>query len=504
MSENCKECGQPLKKTQKAFCSNECKFSNEEYNASRSPSISNDENKKAVCPICGYESDDYKNISGSLTKHQNKEHGGKEIEFEIEEKEKQEKLHCPKCKWTTTDTENKSGAFTVHVDKKHEGVLSFVKDHPEHKHILPTQKRKEKKRKKEEGVECQICGKHFDKLTNTHLKKHGITPTEYKIKYESETYSETHYKKCLNHYQKNLEGNGHTYVSEPEKEIAEFVRGFENIETSVRRFDSISELDILIPKKEIAIEFNGLPYHAEKFNGKETWDHHLKYKECQKMNIELIQIFGDQWKHKKKIVKNRLKHRIGKSDGRRIGARKCHVKEVSNSKKRHFLENNHLRGSIGSSVSLGLVPNESNEIVALMTFGHSRSDKEFELSRFAIKSNHVVHGAGGKLFSHFLKKSDPSSVVTYLDLTWPNERLYPKLGFEFDGLVDPSYTYTKNYRKRIHKSNFTKSKIKSKYPKKYDENLTEWGNMQMLGYDRIWDCGKFRYVWENSNKDIKK
>jgi len=213
----CKECGDPLKRTQKAFCSNECKFKNDEYNASRSSNVSNDENKKAVCPICGYESDDYKNIAGSLTKHENKKHGGTDVNFQIREKQKEEKLKCPECEWTTTDTENKSGAFTIHVNENHDGVLSFIKDHPKHKRILPIQKRKEEKRKKEEGVECQICGQHFDKLTNTHLKKHGITPTEYKIKYESKTYSESHYEKCLNHYKKNLKGNGHTYVFEPEK-----------------------------------------------------------------------------------------------------------------------------------------------------------------------------------------------------------------------------------------------------------------------------------------------
>jgi len=281
----------------------------------------------------------------------------------------------------------------------------------------------------------------------------------------------------------------------PKKEIAEFIKscGIDDVETSVRRFDSISELDILIPEKNIAIEFNGLLYHAEKLNGKEKWDHHSKYKECQNLGIDLIQIFGDQWKEKKPIVKDRLRHRIGKSNGRRVGARKCQVKEIENTEKRRFLENNHLRGSISSSVSLGLIGGD--EILALMTFGHSRSDFQFELSRFAVKSNHVVYGAGGKLFSHFLKRQDPQSVVTYLDLTWPNEELYPKLGFKFDGNVDPSYTYTKNYRKRIHKSNFAKSKIKSKYPEKYDDSLTEWGNMQMLGYDRIWDCGKPRYVW---------
>jgi predicted transcriptional regulator len=30
---------------------------------------------------------------------------------------------------------------------------------------------------------CQICGEKFKTLSNTHLKKHNITPEEYKLKY---------------------------------------------------------------------------------------------------------------------------------------------------------------------------------------------------------------------------------------------------------------------------------------------------------------------------------
>jgi hypothetical protein len=35
--------------------------------------------------------------------------------------------------------------------------------------------------------------------------------------------------------------------------------------------------------------------------------------------------------------------------------------------------------------------------------------------------------------------------------------------------------------------NFQKKNIK-KYMK-YEDSLTEWENMQLNGYDRVWDCG---------------
>ena len=29
-------------------------------------------------------------------------------------------------------------------------------------------------------------------------------------------------------------------------------------------------------------------------------------------------------------------------------------------------------------------------------------------------------------------------------------------------------------------------------------DMTEWEMARELGYDRIWDCGLFRYVWKNN------
>ena len=38
-----------------------------------------------------------------------------------------------------------------------------------------------------------------------------------------------------------------------------------------------------------------------------------------------------------------------------------------------------------------------------------------------------------------------------------------------------------------------KNLLKEKFPQIYSKDKTEWQIMQELGYDRIWDCGKYRY-----------
>jgi hypothetical protein len=44
--------------------------------------------------------------------------------------------------------------------------------------------------------------------------------------------------------------------------------------------------------------------------------------------------------------------------------------------------------------------------------------------------------------------------------------------------------------RRLHRYNFTKYKIikMGGYPDK-----SEWENMKIMGYDRIWDCGHLKY-----------
>ena len=46
----------------------------------------------------------------------------------------------------------------------------------------------------------------------------------------------------------------------------------------------------------------------------------------------------------------------------------------------------------------------------------------------------------------------------------------------------------KGYLQRYHRMGFQKHKLKNKL-ENFDPELSEWENMQVNGYDRIWDCG---------------
>ena len=49
-----------------------------------------------------------------------------------------------------------------------------------------------------------------------------------------------------------------------------------------------------------------------------------------------------------------------------------------------------------------------------------------------------------------------------------------------------------NYLNRINRMNYQKHSLEKKL-QTFDANLSEWDNMQLNNFDRIWDCGNLKY-----------
>lgn len=71
------------------------------------------------------------------------------------------------------------------------------------------------------------------------------------------------------------------------------------------------------------------------------------------------------------------------------------------------------------------------------------------------------------------------------------------LGFDLDKILPPDYQYSYSFHKREHKFKYDKRNIEKKFLGIYSSVKTEWQMMQEAGFDRIWDCGKLRYVLGN-------
>ncbi|MFW6026172.1 MAG: hypothetical protein ACOCRX_07500, partial [Candidatus Woesearchaeota archaeon] len=101
-----------------------------------------------------------------------------------------------------------------------------------------------------------------------------------------------------------------------------------------------------------------------------------------------------------------------------------------------------------------------------------------------------------KLFKNFLKENNFQKIVTYSDRRFFNGNIYINNGFNFVGYTNPGYFYIdNNYLFRYNRVKFQKHKLEGLL-ESYDKNLTEWQNMQANGYDRIWDCGNYKFEYK--------
>ncbi len=273
-----------------------------------------------------------------------------------------------------------------------------------------------------------------------------------------------------------------SYKYTHQNDILEDLSKYFDVEFGNRSILDGKELDIFIPEKNVAVEFNGIYWHSDLFKDKK---YHLNKKEiCERNNINLIHIWEDDWIYKKEIVQSRLYNILGLID-KKVMARKCIIKQLSHKESMEFLEKNHLQGNINSSHRFGLY--HQDELVSVMTFGKLRislgnksKESTYELYRFASKIGLNVIGAFSKLLNHFEKIMNPKEIVTYANRDWSiNENVYEKNGFEFVHNTEPNFWYYDKQLKKYHRFKFRKSKL-SKI--KIDEYL------------KVYDCGSKKYI----------
>ncbi len=306
---------------------------------------------------------------------------------------------------------------------------------------------------------------------------------------------------------KSRESHG---FSQSEKAIVEYMRAFYGgpiLENDRKVLGGKGELDIYLPEKGLAIEFNGCYWHSDavwvsacavppdetRLRAKHR--HFEKYKQCLQKGIRLLQIFEDDFEDRRDIALSVIRNALGAAS-RRIFARKCVVRDVPIEVYRAFLEANHLQGYSYADVRKGLYfGDELVELVGVNTKGTHRDEPE--MVRLCSKMDTSVVGG----FSKLLKASDCSSLVSYVDPFVFSGSGYAKVGFKVDGVNAPTYFYVRRgYHKRIPRYMFMRDRIKALYERGelryYNPEETEAVNMYKNDYYRIWNCGTIRVVWK--------
>lgn len=255
------------------------------------------------------------------------------------------------------------------------------------------------------------------------------------------------------------------------------------------------EIDIYIPEKNLAFEYNGVWSHAYRpheetyAKRKDASYHKSKTDLCEQNGIHLIQIWSSSWKNKRQIWESRIMAKFGIVQNR-IYARNCSIKSISVQEKDSFLTENHLQGKDISSVRLGLY--YKDELVSVMTFSKSRFNKKYswELLRFASKLNTLVIGGFSKLMCAFREKNS-GNIVSYADRMHSDGNVYSQNGFTKISVNAPAYHYFKGNEELLNRVQFQKHKISDK-----NDERTEREIMYDNGYMIVYDCGTITYGME--------
>lgn len=277
-------------------------------------------------------------------------------------------------------------------------------------------------------------------------------------------------------------------VSSAEQELTEWVTSLlsgYDIRTSDRQLISPKELDIYIPAKNIAIEFNGLRWHTEEFSrGKEY--HYDKWRRCADQGVQLIQVWEDQWRDKKDIVKRMLAAKLGVSQEKRVHGRKTELILLDKEEAMDFLDSHHIQGFASGSHYLGL----SYEDVTVAVMVLKKQGEDMLLSRYAT-SAHVL-GGQSKLVRWAERNLNYRNLITFADLEVSNGNLYEQTGFVKDKALPPDYKYLYQGERR-HKFGFRLERFKNDPNLLYEEGLSERELALLNKIPRLWDSGKIRY-----------
>lgn len=266
-------------------------------------------------------------------------------------------------------------------------------------------------------------------------------------------------------------------ISTPTQEIANFIKTLGEEVEFEHKIDSSSnmKLDIFIPKANLGIEFNGLYWHSSASPSYVPNAHYKKFLLCQKNKINLFAIFEDEWENKRPLIEEMIKIRINKFNGIILNARDLELKwKINNFES--FFEQNHLDGNV-PAFAAGLF--YKDELVGCGSF--RRFGEVYELVRFATKMGFRIRGSLGKLISIV-----PKPIFSYSNNRLSNGNVYRVLGFQYKGIVRPSYWYT-DFNQRLFRTKckrINEPEILSKYPTEKEQALAGLFSRKYLGHDK--------------------
>jgi len=277
--------------------------------------------------------------------------------------------------------------------------------------------------------------------------------------------------------------------------------------------------DFVLNDYKSIFEYCEFSIFCENVSGNHRSYHTAKQKKYLDAGYRFFIVFEDEYLCKRSVVLSRINNILGKNYGEKLYARDCVVEEIKTRVSSKFINEFHIQGNSGSKVKLGLFKKDGmsrTDLVSVMTFGglsrakgnRNANQNDWELVRFCTDTKYRCIGAAGKLLKHFERNYSWGNMLTFADKRWsPTGNLYTKIGFNLHSTTQPNYYYLKlpNFDKRCHRFAFRRNVLRDRAVNETSLNeaqilsMTEFELAKVLGYDRIWDAGNYKFVKQNQN-----
>lgn len=213
-------------------------------------------------------------------------------------------------------------------------------------------------------------------------------------------------------------------ASQSEKELYKYIESIYNgtIIRNERKQIYPMELDIYIPDKNLALEFNGTLWHSLKYKDKNY--HYNKSRLCEEKGIRLIYIWEYEWKNERQrpILENIIKNALGINENR-IYARKLDIEIKPSISMKDFFNKNNIQGFRPGKFAICLVDKITREPYMSYMMGHCYFGKgkyEWEVIRGATKLGYTIVGGASKIWKYFIDNYNPQNCVYYIDYNYFN------------------------------------------------------------------------------------
>lgn len=212
----------------------------------------------------------------------------------------------------------------------------------------------------------------------------------------------------------------HPKESTAQLAIADFVLTVTpNIVLSDRTVISPRELDIFVPSKSFAIEYNSLYYHSEKCLPERNY-HDIKTERSRLADVKLLHIFEDEWRDCRTIIESMIRYRLGKSSVK-YHARKLTIQFLTQADMRMFFDATHIDGHVQAETGFGLVDCDGKIVTAMsvrIPVQRKSYSKTLEIARYSTRLDTCVVGGTSRLLAavrQYAVETCRERIMTYVD-----------------------------------------------------------------------------------------